>query len=220
MLKRKRLIVALVCGLVWPLLSLKAAENIVIHALFENKAIVIIDGKRRVLTVGQPSPEGIILVDTNTVDETIIIREGNQERVIKLGAVSLGAIKEKKNEPVILWANRNGHFYAEGYIDGVAIRFLVDTGATTIALNSKHAKRIGLDYKRLGKKGLASTASGVVPIYSLKLTKVTVGNIDLYNVDAGVIEGSYPAEALLGMSFLGKLEMKNDGQRMDLTKKF
>lgn len=216
----KRLINALLGSTFLLIAPVNAAEKITIHALFESKAILMIDGKRRVLSVGQRSPEGIVLVETNTAKETILVDDGGSRQTIKLGAVSLGTIKEKKSTPVSLWASSNGHFYADGFIDGVPIRFLVDTGATTIALNSQHAQRIGLDYKRLGKRGLASTASGVVPIYHLKLTKVTVGTIDLYNVDAGIIEGTHPTDALLGMSFLGKLEMKNDGQRLDLKKKF
>ncbi len=60
----------------------------------------------------------------------------------------------------------------------------------------------------------------MVPMYSMRLTSVTVGNITLHDIEAGVIEGDHPGDVLLGMSFLGRLDMRRDGDEMELTKRY
>ena len=95
----------------------------------------------------------------------------------------------------------------------------MDTGATSIAMNSQVAARLGIDYKRIGKQGVSQTASGLVRTYNLKLAKVQVGEITMHNVDAGIIEGNFPTETLLGMSFLGQLDMKREGEKLELKQR-
>ena len=197
----------------------QAVEKITLHALFKNKVIVIIDDERRVLATGETSPEGVKLIAVDTSEETAEVEVDGQSQVLRLGVVIAGFTQGERGH-ITLYAETNGHFHADGLINGVPVRFLVDTGATTIALSSDTAKRMGLDYKKVGRPGLASTASGTVTIFSLKLNSVQIGSITLHNVDAGVIEGLHPREALLGMSFLGRLEMKRDGNRMDLTQRY
>ena len=95
----------------------------------------------------------------------------------------------------------------------------MDTGATSIAMNSQVAARLGIDYKRTGKQGVSQTASGLVRMYGVKLAKVQVGEITMHNVDAGIIEGNFPTETLLGMSFLGQLDMKREGEKLELRQR-
>lgn len=198
-----------------------AVEKITVFALFANKAIIKIDGTRRVLVVGETSPEGLTLIRTDTENELAVVEIQGRRETLGLGVVSAGSFSQAEaSDTVTLWADRGGFFYAPGKINGVAVRFLVDTGANTIAMNSSTAERIGLDYKRHGRRGMAGTAGGVVLMYGLKLGSVTVGGITLHNVDAGVIEGNHPAEVLLGMSFLGRLSMMRDGDKMELTKRY
>jgi aspartyl protease family protein len=200
--------------------SLLAAEKIQLFALFKDKAIIKIDGARRVLVRGETSPEGVRLLATDTLHELAEIELNGRRETLKLGAVSAAGFAEPKGSGnVTLYADR-GFFYGDGKINGAPVRFLVDTGANAVALSSQAAELIGLDYKRKGRRGIASTAGGMVPMYSIKLDSVTVGDITLYNVDAGVIEGSHPTDVLLGMSFLGRVEMKRDGDKMELTKRY
>lgn len=199
----------------WPLLA-GAAHKIALLALFKDKAILQIDGARRVLASGETSPEGVTLVKANTEEATIEI--AGRREVLELGVVH-GSFTSSEQPSVTLWADPNGFFHAEGSINSVAVRFLVDTGANTIALNSATAQRIGIDYKK-GQPGVATTASGYTRVYGVTLNTVKIGGIVLHNVAAGVIEGPQPAVPLLGMSFLGSLEMRRDGQRMDLTKRY
>lgn len=196
-----------------------ASEGVKLHALFQDKAIILIDGTRRVVKAGETTPEGVRLLATDTREETAEVEIDGKREVLRLGVVLAGFSSAARGSAV-LYAEPNGHFHAEGLINDVSVRFLVDTGATNIAMNSATAQRIGLDYKRLGRSGLANTASGIVQTYNVKLTKVQIGEITLHGVDAAVIEGRFPTEVLLGMSFLGRLDIKRDGNRMELEQRF
>ncbi|MDH5649020.1 MAG: TIGR02281 family clan AA aspartic protease [Gammaproteobacteria bacterium] len=191
-----------------------AFEKIQLQALFGDKAIMIIDGERHLLKTGDITPGGIRLISTDTVEEIAVIESQGETETLKLGVVSSGSIETKKEDSLTLWADPNGHFFTAGYINGTEVRFLVDTGATSIALNSIQAKQIGLDYKLLGKRAYSSTASGIVEVFQISLNNVRVGDITLHNVDAVVIEGAYPTEALLGMSFLSKVDLRREGNQM------
>ena len=194
------------------------ATQLTLYALFQDKAIVLVDGQRRMLKVGEMSPEGVKLIFTDTVREEAEVEFGGKRQQLKLGVV-LSAFESVSRETVTLYADGRGFFHADGMINSTPVRFLVDTGASSVALNSATAKRIGLDYTR-GQPGVAKTASGHVRTYVLKLDSVRIGDIVLRNVDAGVIDGPQPDTPLLGMSFLNALEMKRDGDRMELKRKY
>ncbi|MCH6581937.1 MAG: TIGR02281 family clan AA aspartic protease [Proteobacteria bacterium] len=214
----KRFLVLIV--IIWSQ-CLYAEQSIKVFALFENKAIINIDGKRRVLAVGETSPEGLKLIHTDTRNELVEVEIAGRRETLRLGVVSVGGGLGSKGgaQKVVLFAQR-GAFYADGSINGSSVKFLVDTGATTIAMNSYTADRIGLDYKRHGRRAMASTAGGIVPMYAVTLKKVKVGGIVMHNIEAGVIEGSHPKEVLLGMSFLSRVNMTRNGNKMELTKRY
>ena len=195
----------------------QAVNKIVLHALFQGKAIAIIDGERHVLVAGKPGPDGVSLLSVNTENETVEILVNGTRQTLHLGSISLAPVKTEDNaeKTTTLWADPDGHFYTIGTINGVAVRFLVDTGATSIAMNSKIAERVGIDYKS-GKRGYASTAGGYTPMYEVDIKKIKIGDIEQKYVKGGVIEGSHPTDVLLGMTFLNGVEMRRDGNRMDL----
>lgn len=194
------------------------AADISLFALFKDKAILHIDGTRRVLTTGAESPEGVKLVSTDTQAEEAVVELNGKRETLRLGVV-VSAFQTVTRESVTLYADSNGFFHAEGSINGAAVTFLVDTGANTIAINSATAKRAGIDFTK-GRPGTARTASGYARMYGLKLDTVKIGDIVLRNVDAGVIDGPQPEVPLLGMSFLSALEMKRDGNKMELTRRY
>lgn len=191
-----------------------ALDRIAVLALFKDKAILQIDGARRVLSKGDVSPEGVKLIAADT--EQAIVEHGGKRETLALGVIT-GSFKGSDKGSVMLYAN-GSFFYADGSINNQPVRFLVDTGANTIALNSALAERLKIDYKR-GQAGMATTASGYIRMYGIKLHSVRIGDIELFNIDAGVIEGPEPATPLLGMSFLGALEMRREGERMELRQR-
>lgn len=197
-----------------------AVEKIIINGLFKNKAIVTIDGERRVLIKDTPSPEGVLLVEANS-KEAIIEVDGIQKNYT-LGS-HFGTNKAKKptsGEKLILAPDSGGMYSLSGSINGFSVHFVVDTGASAVSMNSNIAKRFGIDYKLIGKKGVSYTASGKDEIYIVNLKRVRIGNIELRNIEGVVHEGDFPVITLLGMSFLGKLNMKREGRIMELEKKY
>ncbi len=197
--------------------SVGADTKLTLQALFKDKAIVLVDGARRVLKVGETSPEGVKLVETDTKAETATVAIDGKTQVLRLGMVVAASVGGKGL--VTLYAGGGAHFFADGYINDAAVKFLVDTGATIIAINSQVAARAGIDYKSTGRQEIVSTASGMARSYAVKIAKVQVGEITLHNVDASVIEGKFPQQPLLGMSFLGQLDMKREGDKLELRQR-
>ncbi len=204
-----------------------AAEfSIALLGSFNDRAVFIVDGKRELLAVGESSTRGFTLVSLTTTSAVI---ELNGERsLIHMGARTSAdggspegsAYSTAPPRPEVkILPDRRGMYYVRGRINGVTVKFLVDTGATTIALNAGMAKRLGIDYLE-GESRLASTASGVVTGYVVNLSSVEVGTVSVPNVEAMVMDGGFPADILLGNSFLEKLEMVRNGKVMTLRRKW
>jgi aspartyl protease family protein len=194
------------------------AADVNVIGLFPNKAVVQINGSEpRVLSVGQPAVNGVSLVASDRETATFLI--DGQKKTLKLGQHHGGPASASSTQSATLTANAQGHFMAEGQINGGSIRFLLDTGATQVALSSADANRLGIDYRK-GQPGLMGTANGTAMAYKVTLNTVRIGDIVVNNVEAAVLEGNQMPFALLGMSFLNRMEMKREGQVMVLTKRF
>lgn len=98
----------------------------------------------------------------------------------------------------------DGHYWAQGQVNGQAVKFLVDTGATAVALTADDARRLGIDPKALTYGYQVMTASGQARAAEVRLASVSVAGARVNDVDALVIEKGLPA-SLLGMSYLGRL---------------
>lgn len=102
---------------------------------------------------------------------------------------------------MVLTRAANGHFYADGKVNGADIRFIVDTGATTVALSRADATKAGLTYTDSDFTGTARGASGGVAFKPVKLDRVSLGTLEATNVDAAIIKGDLDV-SLLGQSWL------------------
>jgi aspartyl protease family protein len=120
---------------------------------------------------------------------------------------------------VMVMADERGQFATNGEINGIAIRFWVDTGASLVALPAIEARRLGLDYRK-GAPVLMSTANGTAAGYRVTLDTVRLGEVTVNGVDAVVMEGEGLPVALLGMSFLRRMDIKREGEIMTLTKRY
>ena len=197
--------------------GVSAQPQIEVQALFGGKAIVMIDGQRRTLSIGQTSPEGVKLVDADS--KQAVLEIGGQVNTYKPGgAISLSYAKPKHLEETV-YADDRGMFRSVGTINGRTVRFLLDTGATTIAMNKSQARQLGVDYRMKGERIIVSTASQHVKGYRIKLDSVSVGKIKQRNVEAMVIDGDHPGPILLGMSFLGKLKVEKAGDVMKIRQR-
>src|SRR3989344_467654 len=145
--------------------------------------------------------------------------EGKRRELAMGQAAAVAGTARSAPGSVTLYADSAGHHFTEGQINGVTLKFIVDTGATTIAMNSGDAKYAGIDYKR-GERIQIQTASGIVIGYRVVINTLKLGSMVMNQVDATVLEGGSPAVVLLGMSALNRLEMKREGIALTLTKKY
>jgi aspartyl protease family protein len=193
-----------------------AAVDVTVAGLFPNKALVQIgSGPLQTLSIGQKTAEGVALVSVQQDAATFEI-EGKR---ITLGLGHARVGRSSAAASVQLTADVRGHFITDASVNGAPMRFIVDTGATMIAIPESEARRLGLDYRR-GSKAMMGTANGNTPAYLIKLDEVRVGDVALNNVDAVVIEGEGLTHSLLGMSFLNRMDMKREGDIMTLTKRY
>lgn len=198
--------------------SVLAVESVHVMALFPGKAMVEVDGTKRLLKVGKASPEGLLLISSDSREA--VIKIDGQQQSYQVGARFGGSFSAGSKREVRIIRDNHGGYTTVGSINGRSVDMLLDTGATSVAMSSFEAKRLGIQYWLTGEKTVVSTASGYANAYRVRLDRVQVGAISLNNVDAMVVEGSSPREVLLGMSFLNQVEMKNDGNVMLLRAKY
>ena len=196
----------------------QAATKITVVGLFKNTAIVVIDGTRRLLRSGDTSPEGVKLISA-TSSEAVLEIDGEQ-KTYGLGGQIGGSYARPEQAKVRIWPTPDRMYVVLGSINGFPVKFIVDTGATLVSLSGREAKRLGIDYRVVGTPGRSSTASGIEKIYVVNLDKVKVGDIEIRNVRGAVHDGDFPPATLLGMSFLSRLTIRQDGLVLELEKKF
>jgi aspartyl protease family protein len=183
-------------------------------ALFKDKAVLEIDGRQRVLSTGEVSPEGVALVRASS--ERAEIELQGERLVLRLDGRIASDFGASVEPTIRLIPNVQGQYVVDGKINGRGVRFLVDTGATLIAVSKTDAKRLGLQFRVDGERGQVQTASGTAPAYFVRLDQVQVRTINLANIEAVVVDGDYPATPLLGQSFLNRINMRRDGSVLEL----
>jgi aspartyl protease family protein len=196
------------------------ARQIVLQGILGSKALLMVDGERLMMSVKDGVKQGIRIVGVSAGEAEVEI--DGKRRVLHLGdhySVT-GHFKARESIEVVISKNNNGMYSTVGSINGLPVSFLVDTGASTIAMNAQQAKRLAIDFRVNGEPTFVGTASGVSKAYRVVLDKVTVGGITQHNVSAVVIDSGFPVKTLLGMSFLGQLEIQRDGNIMRLKKKY
>lgn len=209
-----RILAALAC--LAPLVA--GAMDITLIGLFPGKAVLTVNrGAPRTLSVGQSTPEGVKLVSTDAKSALIEI-EGRRM------SLEMGQHFETPNltggrKAVTLAPDSRGHFITDGAVNGAHIRFLVDTGATLVAIPASEAARLGIDYRK-GRRGISQTANGAVAFWRVTLDSVTLGDVTLTNVEGAVHDSGGLDMALLGMSFLSRTEMRREGDHLTLTKRY
>jgi aspartyl protease family protein len=194
------------------------ATDVNVIGLFTSKAVVVINrGQPRTLSVGDTTPEGVKLIAVDRNGATLEI--DGKRQTLEMGQHFATAPPAGGGSKVKLAPDERGHFVTDGQVNGVPMRFLVDTGASVVALSVSDAQRIGIDYMK-GERGYSIVADGRrVASYRVKLESVTVGDITVFGVDASISEGSMGV-ALLGMSFLNRMEMQRDSQSLTLIKRY
>lgn len=192
------------------------AQEVGLAGIIGSKALLMINGAPPRSVPQGSTVDGVKVVAVQ--GDQVIIEIGGRKRPLRVGQHAVGVIPEGGADKLVLNADGQGHFFTTGVINGVSVRFLVDTGASMISLGASDARRMGLDFNR-GQKGMSQTANGQVVVSKIQLDNVRVGGVTLHQVDAVIHQTDMPI-ALLGMSFLNRMEMQRDGNTMTLKKRF
>lgn len=182
----------------------------------ETKALLMIDGSPHTVGLGS-TVKGVTL--KRVMPNAAEVEIGGKLVAITMGGAPAsvgGGGSTGGGRQIVIPVGSGGHFVADGQINGKTARFLVDTGATMIAMSKSEAERLGVNWKN-GQRSLVQTANGVVPTYQVTLTSVRIGDVEVFNVAAAVIQAEMPV-ILLGNSFLGRFSMRRDADTLRLER--
>lgn len=197
--------------------SAAAATEVAVAGTFGNKAVLIVnDGSPKTVAVGQSTPDGVRLVAVEG-DIAVLEFDGKRER-IRLGERVVHQTRGSERATVYIEGDARGHFVTNGQINGAPIRFLVDTGASMVSFGRSDAIRFGIDFMK-GREAFSQTANGPARVWLVKLDAVRLGDVVLNDVEGAVHDTDLPV-ALLGMSFLNRMEMVREGRRLRLRRLF
>jgi aspartyl protease family protein len=179
-------------------------------------ASVLIDGAAPLTVEVGETADGVTLVSADSDGATVRVHGVVQTLPLEIhepeaaGAIASGSTIKMSADP-------SGHFLAKGAVNGRSVRFLVDTGASLTTLSRAQAKQIGLRYRH-GAPARAATANGPVDGWLIELDSVRVGDVTVRNVDAMVINAELSV-GLLGMSFLDRFDMQQQGTKLVLRRR-
>lgn len=205
------------CGLaLWGALAAlpASAADVALAGVLGSKALLVVaGGAPRALAPGE-SHLGVKLLSVGA-DGALIEIDG-QQRQLRLGApVSVRAAGGARR--VVLTPDSQGHYMYQGHINGRTANLMVDTGASTVAMGSADAERLGIDFRK-GRSVGVRTANGNAQGWQVKLDSVRLGGIEVYGVEAVVTPQPMPF-ILLGNSFLAEVNMTRNAQQMVLEKR-
>jgi aspartyl protease family protein len=183
-----------------------SANSVTVKGLFSGAALLIIDGEQVLLKKGKEK-FGVKLIAASS-KEAVLEIDGKRQRVGLSKQVG-GQYQKAKSKIVRVTSKRGGHHWVRGQINGRGVEFLVDTGASLIAMNLATAKRLNIDYEK-GTPSRIQTANGIAEIRVVNLNKVTIGEITYYNIAASVSLNNALTVTLLGNSFLSKVNLSTD----------
>ena len=196
-----------------------AQTAVALQGMLGSKALLIVDGSApKTVGVGE-SHMGVKVLATLGDQATVEIK--GKRHTLRVGdapaSVGQGNASPRGNK-IVLTAGSGGHFLTQGAINGRAVQFMVDTGATSVSMGAGEAERLGIDYKK-GQIGRGSTANGAVTMYLVKLASVRIGDVEIYEVEAVVSAQPMPY-VLLGNSFLNRFQMQRTNDQMVLERRY
>ncbi|MES2283897.1 MAG: TIGR02281 family clan AA aspartic protease [Pseudomonadota bacterium] len=197
-----------------------SAESVALAGMLGNRALLVVNGSPPKTVAAGDTHQGVRVISTSG-DQAVIEQSGKRitlrvgDAPVSMGGNSGGGARGNR---IVLPAGQGGHFFAAGSVNGKAAQFMVDTGATAIAMSHADAERAGINYKN-GQQTHVGTANGTVPAYRIKLDSVRIGDVEIFGVDALVVPNSMPY-MLLGNSFLSRFQMTRDNDQMTLTRRY
>ncbi|NIF85980.1 TIGR02281 family clan AA aspartic protease [Comamonas sp. Tr-654] len=195
-------------------------QSVALTGVLGSKALLVIDGSApKALAVNESHREVRLLQISG---DTAVVDIKGRRQTVRLGdaPVSVGSRGgtggAARSGRLVLIADSRGHFIDRGYINGKTMQYMVDTGASTIAIGRADADRMGLPYEQ-GVPVLMRTANGTAQGWRIKLDTVKLGEMEVYGMDAVVAPQSMPY-VLLGNNLLTQFQMTRRGNEMVLEK--
>jgi aspartyl protease family protein len=196
------------------------AQTVGLAGMLGSKALLIVDGAAPKSVAAGEAYKGVKVISTS--GDVAVLEIAGKQHSLRVGdapaQVGGSSGESASGSRVVLSAGSGGHFVALGQINGNAVQFIIDTGATAVSLSVAQAQRLGLNYQS-GQPVQMSTANGVVPAWRLKLASVRIGDVLVYDVDSVVSAGAMPY-VLLGNSFLSRFQMTRSNDQMVLEKRY
>ncbi len=194
-----------------------SAQSVTLQGMLGSKALLMVGGGAPRAVAPGDTYQGVKVVSTSG-DQAVVMIDG-QRHTLRVGEApaSVGSAAPSGGDRVALTADGRGHFVTQGSINNRPVQFLVDTGASVVAIGQAEADRLGLNYKS-GRQVMMNTANGSAPGWLLKLDQLRIGDVVAYGVDAVVTPAAMPS-VLLGNSFLNRFNMRRDGDQMMLIKR-
>ncbi len=199
------------------------AQSVALAGMLGSKALLVVNGAApKSVATGETHMD--VKVISTSGDQAVLELNGKRHTLrvgdapVSVGAGGGSGGGSGKGTRIVLTAGTGGHFRTAGQINGSAVQFMVDTGATSVAMSAADAEKAGINFKNGQQIGL-STANGVVPGYRVKLNSVRIGDVEIYEVDAVVTPQPMPY-MLLGNSFLTRFQMVRENDQLTLTKRF
>ncbi len=196
------------------------AQTVALQGMLGNRALLIVDGATPKAVPPGESHQGVRVVSTSG-DEAVLEINGKRH-TMRVGDAPASVGGRGGGGPrgsrIVLTAGTGGHFMTLGAINGRTVQFMVDTGATMVAMGAADADRMGLNY-RSGQQGQLSTANGVVAAWKVRLDSVRIGDVEVHGVDAVVAPHAMPY-ILLGNSFLTRFQMRRDNDQLVLERRY
>lgn len=213
----------LTAGLAGALLCVAAAahaDSVALAGMLGSKALLVVNGGAPKSVAPGETFQGVKII--STAGEQAVVEQSGKRQTLRVGEspVSLGGsgASAGRGTRIVLHESGGGHFMTAGQINGRAVQFMVDTGATSIAMSAADADRAGIAYKT-GQTIRMSTANGSVDGFRVTLGSVRVGDVEIFDVAAVVIPLPMPY-MLLGNSFLTRFQMRRENTTMTLDKRY
>lgn len=192
------------------------AQDVALAGILGGKALLVVNGSAPRGVAPGESHMGVQVVSVGREDA--VVDSAGGRRSLRLGEAPVRVGGSGTGQRVVLKADARGHFVSSGQINGRIMQYMVDTGASTVAIGRPDAQRMGLKFEEQGQSVRMNTANGVAQGWRMRLDSVRVGDVELRGVDAIVTPQPMPY-VLLGNSFLREFHMNRSGDEMVLQRR-
>jgi len=195
------------------------AQSVAMTGSMGSKALLVVNGGAPKALAAGDTHQGVKVLNVGADQATVEV--GGKRQTVTLGGAPVsvgGGGGGGGGSQIVLTASSGGHFLTLGSINGRSVQFMVDTGATSVAMGADDARHMGIDFEKAPRLA-GSTANGTVWMYRVKLRSVRIQDVEVNEVDAVVVPQGMP-HVLLGNSFLTRFQMKRDNDVMTLTRRY